>query len=301
MSSLAASRADNFYFPPEWRPEMGGISKFQGSTGANQYEKYGIIRFELPFDGWCLGCGRHMSKGLRFNAKKEKAGKYHSTTIYSFDMKCYSCEQRFLIKTDPQNRTYDFASGLRKHEQDYEANEEEGIVEVGNDETRRKLDADPMFKLQHMQEDDIKARSEREHLEQLEELQADTYKNDYDRNSALRKLNRNKRKLEQEEVEEGKKRGLNMRLVQLSEAEKVDAFGVRYRRQMQHLQVTELHKRAVIQSQSIFNNSSKYSSHKHTSSSVMRGLQCYVRSCAVTYPIHYFDRRQSLRKNEFGN
>lgn len=52
MSSLAASRADNFYFPPEWRPEMGGISKFQGSKGANQWQKYGVIRFELPFDGW---------------------------------------------------------------------------------------------------------------------------------------------------------------------------------------------------------------------------------------------------------
>lgn len=41
MSSLAASRADNFYYPPEWRPEYGGISKFQGSKGKNQYEQRG--------------------------------------------------------------------------------------------------------------------------------------------------------------------------------------------------------------------------------------------------------------------
>ena len=32
MSSLAASRADGFYFPPDWRPEFGGLSKFQGLT-----------------------------------------------------------------------------------------------------------------------------------------------------------------------------------------------------------------------------------------------------------------------------
>ena len=87
MSSLAAARADNFYFPPEWTPQMGGISKFQGSKGANQYEQKGIIRFELPFDGWCLGCGVHMTKGLRFNAKKEKEGKYFTTQIWSFHMK----------------------------------------------------------------------------------------------------------------------------------------------------------------------------------------------------------------------
>eukprot|EP01035_Chromulina_nebulosa_P018465 gene18465-24175_t len=73
MSSLAASRADNFYYPPDWRPELGSISKFQGSKGANQYEQKGIIRFELPFDGWCMGCNRHLSRGTRFNAKKEKA------------------------------------------------------------------------------------------------------------------------------------------------------------------------------------------------------------------------------------
>jgi hypothetical protein len=48
MSSLAASRADNFYYPPEWRPEYGGISKFQGSKGKNQYEQRGkeLVRFE---------------------------------------------------------------------------------------------------------------------------------------------------------------------------------------------------------------------------------------------------------------
>lgn len=62
MSSLAASRADGYYFPPEWRPEFGGLSKYVGSKGANQYQKYGILRFELPFDGWCLKCQHHMSK-----------------------------------------------------------------------------------------------------------------------------------------------------------------------------------------------------------------------------------------------
>jgi len=34
MSSLAAARADNFYYPPEWTPDQGGLNKFRGSNGA---------------------------------------------------------------------------------------------------------------------------------------------------------------------------------------------------------------------------------------------------------------------------
>ncbi|PKI55951.1 hypothetical protein CRG98_023683, partial [Punica granatum] len=29
-SSLAAARADNFYYPPEWTPEQGSLNKFHG-------------------------------------------------------------------------------------------------------------------------------------------------------------------------------------------------------------------------------------------------------------------------------
>jgi hypothetical protein len=31
MSSLAAARADNFYYPPEWTPDQGGLNKFRGT------------------------------------------------------------------------------------------------------------------------------------------------------------------------------------------------------------------------------------------------------------------------------
>ena len=190
MSSLAASRADNFYFPPEWRPEMGSISKFQGSKGANQYEQYGIIRFELPFDAWCLGCSRHMSKGLRFNAKKDKAGKYFTTQIWSFSMKCYSCDQRFKILTDPENSTYNFAEGLRKHEQDFEPDVNDSIINPVTDEMRRQISSDPMFRLQHENEDILKIQTEKQRFESLADIKESLYKNDYVMNSVLRKGNR---------------------------------------------------------------------------------------------------------------
>jgi len=256
MSSLAASRADNFYFPPEWRPEMGGISKFQGSKGANQYEQYGIIRFELPFDGWCLGCGRHMSKGLRFNAKKDKAGKYLSTQIWSFSMKCYSCEQRFKILTDPQNSTYNFAEGLRKHEQEFEPEFDDSIINPLTDEARRQMSSDPMFKLQHQNEDIKKFETEKLRFESLSEIKESLYKDDYNMNSLLRKANRTRKRKEKEMLDEGAKRGLAIPLVEPSEADSAAANLVVFKKsKSERFKIVEREKLTSIQSESFFQSS----------------------------------------------
>ena len=253
MSSLAASRADNFYFPPEWRPEMGGISKFQGSKGANQYEQYGIIRFELPFDAWCLGCSRHMSKGLRFNAKKDKAGKYFSTQIYSFSMKCYSCEQRFKILTDPENGTYNFAEGLRKHEQDFEPEVNDSIINPVTEEVRRQISSDPMFKLQHDNEDIRKINSEKERFEFLSDIRDSLYKNDYNMNSILRKANRARKKKEKDALDEGEKRGIAIPLLEANDADKSAASLISYRKgKLDQFKTAEKEKLIQLQSSSLF-------------------------------------------------
>lgn len=253
MSSLAASKADNFYYPPEWRPEMGGISKFQGSKGANQYEQYGIIRFELPFDAWCLGCNCHMSKGLRFNAKKDKAGKYFSTTIWAFDMKCYSCEQRFIIKTDPKNQTYEFAEGLRKHEQDYDPEEGDGQVIVTlSDEARANLQKDAMFRLEHEQEDIAKAKATQKRIEKIQEKREDNARRDYDANALLRNQNRAKRKRDQAMLEEGKAKGFSFPLLPSSIEDELAAKEVSFRRQrIDHHREAELQQRSLMAAQSI--------------------------------------------------
>jgi coiled-coil domain-containing protein 130 len=203
---------------------MGGISKFQGSTGANQYQKYGIIRYELPFDAWCLKCNTHMCKGLRFNAKKDKIGKYFSTPIYSFTMKCYSCSQQFVIKTDPEHRTYDFAEGLRKMEQDFEPGAEDSILQPLSDEAKAQLEKDPMFKLQHDKEDKLRASSANAVIESLIDLRDAESKNDYDMNSLLRKKNRAYRARQVELKNEGASRGLG---IALSEPSVADADAAR--------------------------------------------------------------------------
>ena len=105
MSSLAAAQADGFYHPPDYDPRRhGSVSKFAGSKGSNQFQTHGVIRFEMPHNTWCLGCGRAIGQGTRYNAKKVPAGKYFSTPIYEFQMKCATCPQRFAIRTDPKAR-----------------------------------------------------------------------------------------------------------------------------------------------------------------------------------------------------
>mmetsp|Transcript_30322 Transcript_30322/g.28966 ORF Transcript_30322/g.28966 Transcript_30322/m.28966 type:complete len:369 (+) Transcript_30322:221-1327(+) len=261
MSSLAATQSDGFYFPPEWRPEFGGLSKFQGSKGSNQYQTHGIIRFELPFDAWCLKCGRHMSKGLRFNAKKDKAPeKYFTTQIFCFSMKCpeIKCDQNMVIKTDPENRTYAMVEGMRKMEQEFEPEENDSIIKGTTDEERNLLAIDPMYRLQHDKEDKRRALSAKEHLESLIDLQDSQKEKDYDMNCLLRKGSREKRKRDIFLLEEGKARGLNIPLVEENESDTTKAKAIRFNTKINSsFAVAERSKMTALQSQSIFQGTKK--------------------------------------------
>jgi coiled-coil domain-containing protein 130 len=256
MSSLAATQSDGFYFPPEWRPEFGGLSKYQGSKGANQYQTHGIIRFELPFDAWCLKCGRHMSKGLRFNAKKDKAPeKYFTTQIWAFSMKCPcpTCDQNFVIKTDPENDTYNMVEGMRKMEQDFEPELNDSLITATTDEDRHLLATDPIFRLQHEKEDKRKALSAKEHLESLIDLQDSQREKDYDMNSLLRRGSRDKRKRAIFLLDEGKKRGLNIPMVEPNEADYTVAKSIKFQKsKISSFAMAERIKMASLQAQSVF-------------------------------------------------
>ena len=40
--------------------------------------------------------------GVRYNAEKTQVGKYYSTPIFQFRMKCHLCDNHFEIRTDPK-------------------------------------------------------------------------------------------------------------------------------------------------------------------------------------------------------
>ena len=134
MLSLTAAQADGFYFPPNWRPELGSLDKFQGSNGSLGHRASKlhlgilVVRFELPENAWCLGCGGHIARGVRFNAEKKAVGKYLSTPIHEFRMPCRMCSHPFAIRTDPENRGYAYCEGIRKKQQSFVGGEDDTVA-----------------------------------------------------------------------------------------------------------------------------------------------------------------------------
>ncbi|MBA0563432.1 hypothetical protein Golob_008411 [Gossypium lobatum] len=132
MSSLAAARADNFYYPPEWDPSQGSLNKFHGQHALRERARkidqgILIIRFEMPFNIWCGGCNSMIAKGVRFNAEKKQVGNYYSTKIWSFTMKSACCKHEIVIQTDPKNCEYVIISGAQRKTEVFDVEDAETL------------------------------------------------------------------------------------------------------------------------------------------------------------------------------
>lgn len=146
MSSLAAARADNFYYPPDHDPRKGSRNKQLGQhhlrERASRLASEGIlvVRFELPFSCFCGTCGRQLAQGLRFNADKKQAGNYYSTKVWEFSMGVPCCGTRLVLRTDPKNGDFEVVSGGRRRvvtKTDREGEEAEESEEDEEDEEER--------------------------------------------------------------------------------------------------------------------------------------------------------------------
>ena len=190
MSSLAAAGADNYYYPAGWAPEKGSINTFQKSHPLGKRAKYIhegilIVRFEMPFNVWCTSCNTHIGKGVRFNAKKSKAGMYLTTQIYEFLLTCATCKSDMVVRTDPKNQTYEMVSGIRQKVEAFthEQNEAERLNDA---DTTIQLNKDPIFRLEHQESDRLVASAKASTLERLIDLQ-DSRSDQYTINATLRK------------------------------------------------------------------------------------------------------------------
>lgn len=187
-----------------------------------------MSRFELPFNIWCLGCERHLARGVRFNAEKKEIGKYYSTPILSFRMKCPSCSNWIEIQTDPANSEYQVTAGARKKMEEYSA-EEAGIEGTRlTEEESEKLESNPFFRLEHEARDLRKAKEQLPRLQSIQQAKDSAYKDDWTVSKQVRKVFREKKRKEEEEfkVEEAfKKRsgGLEIKLVPEHPDDKISA------------------------------------------------------------------------------
>jgi len=140
---------------------------------------------------------------VRFNAKKDAAGKYFSTTIWRFTMYCSNdatdgsrrgnCANPIVIETDPKACEYNVAKGATRKVETYDAAEAGTVEMIGKDE-RKKIEADPFTKLEHKQAVVAKAVDERPRVAQIKASADLKYGDDYGRNKALRRKFRTEKK-----------------------------------------------------------------------------------------------------------
>lgn len=253
--ALKAACADNFYYPPEWDPNSGkDLDKFQREQGfqhhlgahrvKNLNKGVLLIRFEVPFKVRCLRCQGVIEQGTRYDADKKCVGKYYSTKIWSFTMRCKKivgheksadgriyCNQQFVWKTDPENRDYELAEGLEKvnHECDQTSSAGQHVI-VEAQQERRDMEADPMFKLEKTIRDKEKEAHDKERLRALM-LERKNQKDAYAVNSDLRKRLRTAKKedAEQQKVEDARSKNFMFPLLDETEDDREEAESVAFK------------------------------------------------------------------------
>jgi len=79
-------------------------------SGSNHSE------FFLPFSIKCIGCDCVVAKDTSLEATKRKSnlylvGKFLSTSVVEFSLNCPYCNNRIVIKTDPERCNYSLLLG----------------------------------------------------------------------------------------------------------------------------------------------------------------------------------------------
>uniref|UniRef100_A0A7S4CSV3 Uncharacterized protein n=1 Tax=Eutreptiella gymnastica TaxID=73025 RepID=A0A7S4CSV3_9EUGL len=209
------------YFPPEYF-DSGAYKKeswHSYATGgghpladrARKWKSEGIliIRFEMPFNIWCNHCGELITMGIRFNAEKKRIGSFHSTSIYSFAMKCLFCSGQIVIETDPENRTYAVRSGGRMQTKEYDASDDPNTIALDSAEDVKRRQSDPMFRAEKQEEDAAKKQRLAPHLKELQKKKDLGSTSDYDAHKLLKRKFREQHGLftdRQKEEEQARKR-----------------------------------------------------------------------------------------------
>ncbi|CAL5224116.1 g6748 [Coccomyxa viridis] len=259
MSSLAAARADNFYYAPDFNPDVHkSLNKYNGQHPLRERAKkldQGIlvIRFEMPFNVWCNGCGHLIGKGVRFNAEKKAIGNYYSTKIWSFCMTSPCCQEHIEVQTDPKNHEYIVVAGARRKAESYTAADAETMELPDKEEEGAQAQPDPFARLEKGVEDRRRGREGAERIAELREDSSAKYKDDYTINKALRRQLRTTRKAEKGRDEKRKQLGLSesVKLLPESDRDAQAASMVAFGSSSSYLN-NRKHQRTAIKTQSIF-------------------------------------------------
>ncbi|CAD5111421.1 DgyrCDS730 [Dimorphilus gyrociliatus] len=195
---MGERKGQNKYYPPDFDPaKHKSLDNYHGTHALRErarklHQGIIIIRFEMPYNIWCDGCKNHIAMGVRYNAEKSKIGKYYTTPIYKFRMKCHLCDNHFEIKTDPAKHDYVITSGARREEQRWDPFENEQIVPEDK-ATHKKLETDAMFKLEHVFDDKTKKIEAAPGFSEIVDKRSE-WKDDYSLNKMARNIFRTEKK-----------------------------------------------------------------------------------------------------------
>ena len=171
----------------------------------------------MPVNVWCEGCHEHIARGVRYNAEKKKCGTYFSSDVFEFQMNCHLCGQRFIIKTDPQNRDYEFVSGLRRKVETFD------VKDIGTREFDEKEQAlmrtDAIRSLENKEEDALNFQKAVPALDGIKSIQDRLYQDEDSLNRTVRDKLRGMRKAEERRENRAKAAGLGIHLLPTSKSD----------------------------------------------------------------------------------
>lgn len=111
------------YVPPDQEGLVGASGNALHRGKANKHRlRHGaaglVVRFEMPFAVWCATCPAPtlIGQGVRFNAEKRAAGRYHTTPVWSFRLRHPPCGGEIEMRTDPRNADFVVVSGARRRD-----------------------------------------------------------------------------------------------------------------------------------------------------------------------------------------
>ncbi|GMT14168.1 hypothetical protein PFISCL1PPCAC_5465, partial [Pristionchus fissidentatus] len=198
IDRMGERKGQNHYYPPDFDPKKHKtLNGYHGVHALRERaHKIGqgilIIRFEMPFNIWCLGCNNHVGMGVRYNAEKKKVGMFYTTPVYEFRMKCHLCDNYYVIRTDPGKFDYELVEGCTRQEKRFDPSEVDGSAPIDRGE-HLKLAADAMYKAENAEDDRTKGTKDDKKIDHLEWLQ-ERMRDDFAANSALRRSFRNEKK-----------------------------------------------------------------------------------------------------------
>lgn len=303
-----ATQSDGFYHPPEYfssgKYKRKSISKYNNNTtatevGHNRYLQTGVVRFEIPFNGFCHNCEHYISKGTRYNATKKQMRSYCTNKIYEFRMRCKICTiSEFVIRTNPKNRTFDYINGIKRK---IEENDDNDIQNAGIIDTEIGNGIITNFKgINNNDHDDKtsnnntstvkKAQTEYEHISSLIKINEKTAADDATSNSNLRDKFRKERNIRKRTIQHTTELGLGDSGIVLQDVTRKDCFKAKRIFQNKELLVLkddskirrmEKKKLKSIRSSSIFDTKKRQRRHGHGKKTQVVVQSNIKRSCAA--------------------